>query len=146
MVVSKSEIGQPFRSMHLCHHFSLPYFQSDQSEGQTACCLSLIMSQQKSMSDFFSRKSGAPSRPQGKSYLQCFCNLWSCAQCDATVNTNINNNIRQYEALLITVKKHKLMWYGHVSRSSGLAKNILQGTMRGGKRRGRQKKRWEDNI
>ena len=26
---------------------------------------------------------------------------------------------------------HKLQWYGHVSRSSGLAKTILQGTVKG---------------
>ena len=30
--------------------------------------------------------------------------------------------------------------------SSGLAKTILQGTVQGGRRRGRQRKRWEDNI
>ena len=29
---------------------------------------------------------------------------------------------------------------------SGLAKTILQGTVKGGRRQGRQKKRWEDNI
>ena len=28
----------------------------------------------------------------------------------------------------------------------GLAKTILQGTVQGGRRRGRQRKRWEDNI
>ena len=39
-----------------------------------------------------------------------------------------------------------LQWYGHVSRSSGLAKTILQGTVKVGRRQGRQKKRWEDNI
>ena len=44
------------------------------------------------------------------------------------------------------VKKHKLLWYGHVSCSSGLAKTILQGTVKGGRRQGRQRKRWEDNI
>ena len=33
-----------------------------------------------------------------------------------------------------------------VSRSSGLAKTILQGTAKGGRRQGRQRKRWEDNI
>lgn len=27
------------------------------------------------------------------------------------------------------VKKRKLMWFGHVSRSSGVAKTILQGTV-----------------
>ena len=35
---------------------------------------------------------------------------------------------------------------GHVSRSSGLAKPILQGTVKGERRQGRQKKRWEDNT
>ena len=29
---------------------------------------------------------------------------------------------------------------------SGLAKTILQGTVRGGRRQGRLKKRWEDNM
>ena len=47
---------------------------------------------------------------------------------------------------LTMVKKHKLQWYGHVSHSSGLAKNILQGTVKGGRRLGRRRKRWKDNI
>ena len=34
----------------------------------------------------------------------------------------------------------------HVSLSSGLAKTILQGTVKVGSRQGKQKKRWEDNI
>ena len=44
------------------------------------------------------------------------------------------------------VKRCKLQWYGHVSRSSGLPKTILQGTVKGGRRQGRQSKGWEDNI
>ena len=48
--------------------------------------------------------------------------------------------------LLAWVKRCKLQWYGHVSRSSGLAKTILQGTVKGGRRQGGQRKRWEDNI
>ena len=48
--------------------------------------------------------------------------------------------------LLTIVKRRKLQWYGHVSRSSGLTKTILQGTVKGGRRQGRQKKRWEDSI
>jgi len=51
-----------------------------------------------------------------------------------------------YDDILTTVKKRKLKWFGHVSRSSGLAKTILQGTVQGGRKRGRQKKRWEKNI
>ena len=34
----------------------------------------------------------------------------------------------------------------YVSRSSGLAKTILQGTVKGERRQDRQRKRWEDNI
>ena len=44
------------------------------------------------------------------------------------------------------VKKRKLRWYGHISRSSGMAKTILQGTVKEARTRGRQKKRLEDNI
>ena len=58
----------------------------------------------------------------------------------------IQNAIGPHEDLLTVVKRRKLQWYGHVSRSSGLAKTILQGTVKGGRRQGRQKKRWEDNI
>ena len=54
--------------------------------------------------------------------------------------------IGPHEDLLTIVMRHKLQWYGHVSRSSGLAKTILQGTVKGGRRQGRQRKRWEDNI
>ena len=54
--------------------------------------------------------------------------------------------IEPHKDLLTTVKRRKLQWYGHVSRSSGLAKAILQGTVKGGRRQGRQRKRWEDNI
>ena len=32
------------------------------------------------------------------------------------------------------------------SLSLGLAKTILQGTVKGGRKQGRQRKRWEDNI
>ena len=47
----------------------------------------------------------------------------------------------EYDELLTLVKKRKLRWFGHVSRSSGLAKTILQGTVKGKRKRGRQKKR-----
>ena len=51
-----------------------------------------------------------------------------------------------HEDLLTIVKRCKLQWYGRGSRSSGLAKTTLQGTVKGGRRQGRQRKRWEDNI
>ena len=60
--------------------------------------------------------------------------------------TESGKGIGPYDDRLITVKKCKLKWFGHVSRSSGFAKTILQGTVQGGRRRGRQKKCWENNI
>ena len=65
---------------------------------------------------------------------------------DEEVHAKIQQAIGPHEDLLTTAKRRKLQWYGHVSRSSGLAKTILQGTVRGGRRQDRQKKRWEDNI
>ena len=62
------------------------------------------------------------------------------------MKARFGNAIGPYEDLLTSVKRHKLKWYGHVKRSSGLAKTVLQGTVQGGRRRGRQRKRWEDNI
>ena len=62
------------------------------------------------------------------------------------VRAKIQQAIGPHKDLLTMVKRCKLQWYGHVSRSSGLAKTILQGTVKGGRRQGRKKKRWEDNI
>ena len=64
----------------------------------------------------------------------------------------IHKAIRPHEDLLIInscdaiIKRRKLKWNGHVFHSSGLAKTILQGTVKGGRRQGRQKKRWEGNF
>ena len=58
----------------------------------------------------------------------------------------MDHNCYKTKDLLIIVKRRKLQWYGHVSRSSGLTKTILQGTVKGRRRQGRQKNRWEDSI
>ncbi|WP_295539923.1 hypothetical protein, partial [Thiolapillus sp.] len=62
------------------------------------------------------------------------------------VHAKIQQAIRPHEDLLTIIKRCKLQWYGHVSHSSGLVKTILQGTVKGGRRQGRQKRRWEDII
>src|ERR1700729_1688776 len=51
-----------------------------------------------------------------------------------------------FEDLLSIVKKRKIKWYGHITRSDGMARTILQVTVPGKRKQGRQKKRWEDNI
>ena len=74
----------------------------------------------------------------GISYLQHITNV--------EIRRRITQEIGTHEDLLTTVKKRKLRWYGHVTRSSGLSKTILQGTVQGGRKMGRPKKRWACNI
>ena len=50
------------------------------------------------------------------------------------------------EPLLNTVKTRKLKWFGHTVRHDSLAKTILQGSVEGGRKRGRPKKAWLANI
>ena len=50
------------------------------------------------------------------------------------VRAKIQQAIRPQEDLLTVVKRRKLQWYGHVFHSSGLAKTIFQGTVKGGRR------------
>lgn len=50
------------------------------------------------------------------------------------------------EPLLATVKRRKLTWFGHAIRHDSLSNTIIQGTIEGCRKRGRQRKRWSDNI
>ena len=50
------------------------------------------------------------------------------------------------EPLLAPVKRRKLTWFGHVTRHNSLPKTVLQGTLEGGRKRGRPAKNWMDNI
>ena len=82
--------------------------------------------------------------------MKCYRRLLNISYKDYVTNKEVHNRIQNaigvHDDLLIMVKKRKLRWYGHISRSLGMAKTVLQGTMKGARRRGRQKKRWEDNI
>ena len=65
------------------------------------------------------------------------------------VNEEVRNTIRHaigpYDRLT-DVKKRKLRWYGHITRSTGLTEMIRQGTVQGEKGNGRQRKSWENNT
>ena len=80
--------------------------------------------------------------------MRCFRKILHISFKDHVTNEEVRVKIQQaigpHEDLLTIVKRRKQQWYGHVSRSSGLAKTMLQGTVKGGRRQGRQ--RWEDNI
>ena len=82
--------------------------------------------------------------------MRCFRKLLGISHRDHIANeevkTRTGNAIGPHEDLLTSAKRRTLKWYGYVTRSSGLAKTALQGTVQGGRRRGRQRKRREDNI
>ena len=82
--------------------------------------------------------------------MRCYRKILRISYKDHVTNEQVRAKIQQtigpHDKLLTTVKRSELQWYGHVSRSSGLAKTILQGTVKGGRRKGRQRKRFEDNI
>ena len=65
---------------------------------------------------------------------------------DISDHAKIQPAIGPQEDLLTIVKRRKLKRHGHLSHLSSLAKTILQGTVVGGRRQGRKKKRWEDSI
>ena len=82
--------------------------------------------------------------------MRCYRKTLRISDKDHTTNEEVRAKIQQaigpHEDPLTIAKRRKLQWYGHVSRSSGLAKTILQGTVKGERRQGRQRKRCEDNI
>ena len=65
---------------------------------------------------------------------------------DEEVCDKIQQAVGPHEDLLTIAKRCKPQLYGHVSHSSDLTKTILQGTVKGGTKQGRQKKMCEDNI
>ena len=82
--------------------------------------------------------------------MRCYRKILHISYKDHVTNEEVRAKIQQtfgpHEDLLTIVKRRKLQLYGHVSRSSDLARTILQGTVKGGRRQGRQRKRWEDNT
>ena len=78
--------------------------------------------------------------------MRCYRRLLKDHVTNEEVRRKIQAAIGEYDEILTPVKKLKLRWFGHVSRFSRLAKTILQGTVKGQRKRGRQKRRQEDNI
>ena len=77
--------------------------------------------------------------------MRCYRKILHISYKDHVTNEEVHAKIQQaigrHEDLLTIIKRRKLQWYGHVSRSLGLAKTILQGTVKGEKRQGSQRKR-----
>ena len=67
--------------------------------------------------------------------MRCYRNIQHISYKDHVTNEEVRAKIQQaigpHEDLPTIVKRSKLQWYRHVSRSSGLAKTILQDTVKG---------------
>ena len=64
---------------------------------------------------------------------RCYRKILHISNKDHVTNQEVRAKIQQaigpHEDLLTILKRRKLRWYDHVSRSSGVAKTILQGTV-----------------
>ena len=82
--------------------------------------------------------------------MKCLRRLLRISYLEHKTNDYVRSLVSSYvgpqEPLLTTVKRRKLAWFGHVTRHDTLSKTILQGTVEGGRRRGRQRKSWTDNV
>ena len=82
--------------------------------------------------------------------MRCYRKILHILYKDHVTNEEVPAKIQQaigpHGDLLTIVKRRKLQWYGHVSRSSGPAKTSLQGTVKEGRRQDKQRKTLEDKI
>ena len=83
---------------------------------------------------------------ENKCYRRMLGISWKDRKTNEFVQRGIKARAGQQENLLGTVKRRNLAWFGHISRHNSLAKTVLQGTLEGGRKRGRQVKRWADNL
>ena len=69
--------------------------------------------------------------------MRCYRKVLRISDKDHATNGEVRAKIQQaigsHEDLLTIVNRCKLQWHGHVSRSSGLAKPVLQSTVKGGR-------------
>jgi hypothetical protein len=75
-----------------------------------------------------------------KSYRKILRITYKEHKTNAYVRDKINMYTGKQEQLLSVVKRCKLAWYGHVTRHDPLSKTIMQGTVSGSRKRGRQRK------
>ena len=72
----------------------------------------------------------------GASEIKCFRRILKISYINHITNISVKQANTEaagpQEPLLTTVKRRKLQWFGHTTRHNTLAKEILQGTVKGG--------------
>ena len=81
--------------------------------------------------------------------MKCYCEILRISYKDHATDEEVRAKIQQaigsHEDLLTIGKRHKLQWYGRLP-FIGSGQNHLARLVKGGRRQGRQRKRWEDSI
>lgn len=75
--------------------------------------------------------------PMGRIQDQRLCSNSGCNR-NSPTGTSLDNCHEK--------KKEELAWSGHVTRRAGIPKTVLQRTLRGSRKRGRQTETWMDNV
>ena len=82
--------------------------------------------------------------------MRCYRRILGITYKDRVTNQEVEEKVRKaagpLKKLLRIVKERKLKWFGHITRSNGLAKTIMQGTVPGRRERGRPRRQWGDDI
>ena len=84
--------------------------------------------------------------------MECYRRILNISYRDRKTNDYVRQKIEvlkgKQERLFQVVKRRKLQWYayGHITRHDSLAITILQGTVEGGRKRGKLRKFWLSNI
>ena len=61
-------------------------------------------------------------------------------------NEEIQEMTNSKRSLIVTIKKRKLQYFGHLIRQNGIQRLLLEGTIEGKRGHGRPRMMWMDNI
>ena len=61
-------------------------------------------------------------------------------------NESVLQEMETERQFVATIRKRKLQYFGHIIRAQNLCTNILVGRIDGKRSRGRQRRRWLDDI
>ena len=79
-------------------------------------------------------------------FLLAFVSIDSLTVLSASLSLSLSSDPSYPFPNGLRIKRRKLAWIRRVTHHDSLSKTILQGTLEGGRRRGRQRKCWMDNI
>ncbi|GFR96857.1 endonuclease-reverse transcriptase [Elysia marginata] len=65
---------------------------------------------------------------------------------DKKTNQEVCQHLGTRRELVNTIKTRKIKYFGHIKRHASFLKNVLEGKIDGSRPRGRQRRRWIDDI